>query len=76
MNSNNNVNYKKSPHRELFEASGISCLPGKIFKNNKENEVSISTLIAYKKTFEGNNPLKDLSQMITNIDTTNTLSIK
>jgi hypothetical protein len=57
----NNALYKKSPHREFFEESSITCLPGKIFKNNKENEVSISTLIAYKKTFEGNNPLKDLS---------------
>ena len=54
----------KSPHREVFEASGITCLPGKIYKNNKENEVKIQTLIAYKKTFEGNNPLKDLSSSI------------
>jgi hypothetical protein len=31
--------YKKSPHREVVEASGITCLPGKVYKNDKENVV-------------------------------------
>lgn len=58
---------RNSPYRESILGSSITCLPGSNSKSiDKENNYKLkkSTLVTYKKTYEGSNILNNEKETI------------